>query len=156
MSIGSWKKEWVRFAHRSEVHCGILTSPHCFRRHVETTRLHEYYWQKRYKPFISAKRANTLLSSEMKFAFRVDTGKQIGMEVNLAPKGTVAPVTFSTHHYICQKYFFLRFSYVAYFVFQSLIRFKYPRWLLAPRSYIEECVRRYFLLWCWVLLSGQL
>lgn len=48
MPIRSWKEEWVRFAHRSEVYCGILTSPHCCRRHVETTLLHEYYWQRQY------------------------------------------------------------------------------------------------------------
>lgn len=159
MSIGSWK-EWVRFAHRSEVHCGILTSPHCFRSHVETTRLHEYYWQKWYKPFISAKWANTLLSAEMKFAFRVDTRKQIGVEVNLTPKGKVAPVTFATRHCIYQNDFFFFpphiFFYATYFVFRSWTRFKYPGWPMAPRRYIEECVSRYFLLWCCVLLSGQL
>lgn len=75
MSIGSWKEEWVRFAHRSEVHCGILTSSHCCRSHVETTHLHEYYWQKPCKPFISAKWANTLVSAGMKFVFRVNTEK---------------------------------------------------------------------------------
>lgn len=75
MPIGSWKEEWVRLAHRSEVHCGILTSSHCCRSHVETTHLHEYYWQKREKPFISAKWANTLLSAGMKFVFRVNTEK---------------------------------------------------------------------------------
>lgn len=42
----------------------------------------------------------------MKFAFRVDTRKQIGVEVNLAPKGKVAPVTFVTRHCIYQNDFF--------------------------------------------------
>lgn len=42
----------------------------------------------------------------MKFAFRVDTRKQIGVEVNLTPKGKVAPVTFATRHCIYQSDFF--------------------------------------------------
>lgn len=38
MPIGSWKEERGRFAHRSEVHCWILTSPLCcigvLRKHI--------------------------------------------------------------------------------------------------------------------------
>lgn len=48
------------------------------------------------------------------------------------------------------------FFYAAYFVFQSWTGFKYPGWPMAPRRYNEECVSRYFLPWCCVLLSGQL
>lgn len=71
MSIGSWKEEWGRFAHRSEVHCGILTSHRCCSRLVEKTHLHECYWQS----CTSVKWTNTLLSSERKFVFTVNTWK---------------------------------------------------------------------------------
>lgn len=51
--------------------------------------------------------------------------KQIGMEVYLAPKGTVAPVTFTTHCCIRQKYFLSSMlSCVAYLVYQSLTQSK--------------------------------
>lgn len=61
--------------------------------------------------------------------------KQIGMEVYLAAKGIVAPVTFTTHCCISQKYFLsYMFSCIAYLVYQSLTRAKYYRCLLALKS----------------------